>query len=178
MNPDRSGLNLVYGWEASTDVLLLVLFDFSTAFKWLIELAPHRRVVRIRSCPAVGWCWACQQVLSVTEECTDVPGSFHKELFFLHLILRAREERQTHFTRQPKRVSGRHWEWVPQGDQPRRTHSRPREHQTQRQGTRVSFQTTPVLLCKCPWFVKRPLDVSHSYFMFKERALNTTLMEK
>lgn len=95
------------GWEASTDVLLLVLFDFSVAFKWLIELAPHRRVVRVRSCPAAGRCWACQQVLSVTEACTGVPGSCHKELFFLHLILRSREERQTHVTRQPKRVSGR-----------------------------------------------------------------------
>lgn len=42
----------------------------------------------------------------------------------------------------------------------------------------VSFQTTPVLLCQCPWFVKRPLDESHSYFMSKERALSTALTEK
>lgn len=66
------------GWEASTDVLLLVLFDFSAAFKWLIELAPHRGLVRVRSCPAAGRCWACQQVLSVTEACAGIPGSFHK----------------------------------------------------------------------------------------------------
>lgn len=131
----------------------------------------------MRACPATGRCGACQQGLSVTGVRWR-PGKLPQDLCFLRWILRAREERQTRFTRQPKRVSGRHWEWVPQGDQPRQTHSRRREHPTQRQGTRVSFQTTPVLLCKCPWFVKRPLDVSHGYFMSKERALSTTLTEK